>query len=257
MTPFELASTPDPDGDLAWSEDWYQGRGAYGGAVAAALWRTMAALAPGRSCRSLTVHFAAPPARARFSAALERKGSRVSHLSARAEHEGQVQALALASFARPRPEGPGFARDAIPQVPGLDQCLPVDVRALGAPPCTQHFLYRLAPGPLPFSGSDEARIELWCRPAVPQVLDVGLLVGLLDVRPPPILTTFRRPRELATVDLRVQVLTMPQSPPPEAWWLVRAISTQAREGYVEEQHELWSEAGVLVARSQQLVAVLS
>ncbi len=257
MTPFELATTPDPHGHLSWAEGWFQGRGAYGGAVAAALWRSMAALAPGRSCRSLTVHFAAPPTRATFTAKLEREGSRVSQLSARAEHEGQVLSLALASFARPRPDGPVFARDPIPEIPGHEHCVEVDVGALGAPRCTQHFRYRLAPGPLPFSGAERARIDLWCRPEVPQVLDVGLLVGLLDVRPPPILTTFTRPRELATVDLRVQVLAMPEAPDPGAWWLVRAWSSQAGEGYVEEQHELWSEQGVLVARAQQVVAVLS
>lgn len=256
MTLFDRASTPI-DGMLSWDRSWFQGRGAYGGAVAAALWRTMAEQAPGRLCRSLTVHFAAPPEQARFEATLERKGSRVSQVSGRAVHEGQVQALALASFARARPEGPRFACDPRPEVPGHEHCFEVDVRAMGAPPCTQHFRYRMAPGPLPFSGSEEARVDLWCRPKQAQALDLGLALGLMDVRPPPILCTFTKPRELATVDWRVQVFGLPEAPDPEAWWLMRVRSEQAGEGYVEEQQELWSEQGQLLLRAQQVVAVLS
>src|SRR5918996_3675775 len=91
---------------------WWVHRGPNGGDLAAIVLRalTEAVGDPTRSPRSLTVHYAAPPAEGALEIAtvIERAGRSLTSCSARLTQDGKLIGLALAAFSRPR-AGPQFA----------------------------------------------------------------------------------------------------------------------------------------------------
>src|SRR5690606_12572785 len=86
------------------ADSWYQGRGAYGGLVAAALVHAMNIERPdpGQRLRTATFHFSAPlvAAPARLTTTLVRAGNSVSHMRAEIVQDGTVVAFAQAAYAR-------------------------------------------------------------------------------------------------------------------------------------------------------------
>ena len=86
---------------------WWVVRGPNGGYIAALLVRALehAVGDAARVLRSLTVHYVRVPGEgeARVETAIERAGRSVTTASARLLQGGQLQALALAAFALPRP----------------------------------------------------------------------------------------------------------------------------------------------------------
>src|SRR5918996_4677005 len=108
-TEFDLATAVEPLGDGAYAAvmdtGWWVMRGPNGGYVAAVLLRALAAAAGdgGRSPRSLTVHYTAPPVEGpvRIEVRVERRGRSLTSLSARMTQDGNLVALALAAFSAP------------------------------------------------------------------------------------------------------------------------------------------------------------
>ncbi|HXC45413.1 MAG TPA: thioesterase family protein, partial [Solirubrobacteraceae bacterium] len=102
---------------------WRAGRGPHGGYLAAMFLRafTGAVDDPGRTPRSLTIHYtrAPEPGPIEIRVTVERAGRSLSTLSARMEQADRVTALALAAFSVPR-EAPGANELPIPDLPPAD-----------------------------------------------------------------------------------------------------------------------------------------
>jgi acyl-CoA thioesterase len=100
-------------------DSWHQGRGAFGGLLAAT---TLAAMTDEvndseRIPRSLTLHFCAPAAgELDLTTEIVRIGSRVTHATARVSNERGVTTFASASFGRDRPAAETYARAKMPDV---------------------------------------------------------------------------------------------------------------------------------------------
>ncbi len=238
---------------------WWIARGPNGGYVAAILLRALADAVgdPARTPRSLTVHYTSPPAEgpAEVQTRLERVGRGITTATARLEQDGKLRALALAAFAAPR-RGPSFQRLAPPEVLPPERAEPLrTIRP--APisiPIRERFESRLAFGARePFAGG-------WIRLREgPGPVDAPLLAAYTDGWPPSIFGEID-PATLAggvpTLDLTVHFRAeWPADLDPADFALVAFRSRLAQGGFVEEDGEVWTRSGLLLAHSRQLAVI--
>jgi acyl-CoA thioesterase len=120
---------------------------------------------------------------------------------------------------------------------------------------------RWAIGEPPWSSGEPSREAVaggWIRLEEPQVLDAPAVAALTDSWVPPVFSRTREPMAVPTVDLTVHFRTslpLPGADPDD--FLLAVFRTQAAaEGFLEEDGDVWTRDGVLVAQSRQLAAIL-
>jgi acyl-CoA thioesterase len=242
------------------SERWWVGRGPNGGYVAATILRAIQASAvTARAPRSLTVHFQRSPAAGpvELAVTLEREGRRASFLSARMTQGGEVQATALAILSESWDEG-GFSEARMPDAGEPGELFAPDPEAVPAiPRMLQNYRARPALGDPAFSGG-KPRNGAWIRTREPHPLDAPLAATLLDTWFPAPFVGLEKPHLAPTLDYTVH-FRAPLPPPgssPEDAYLIAFESKLARDGFFEEDGELWSAEGTLLAQSRQLALLL-
>jgi acyl-CoA thioesterase len=239
---------------------WWIVRGPNGGYVAAILLRALrAAVAdPARLPRSFTVHFTSPPVEgpAEVATTLERVGRSVTTATARLEQGGKLRALALAAFGTPR-RGPDFALVGRPEVTPPERATPL--ASAIAIPMRERFESRAvfaAPG----AAAADAVTGGWIRLREdPGPVEPELVATYTDAWPPAMFSQVA-PGTLAsgvpTVDLTVHFRApWPADEDPGDFALVVFRSRLSRDGFVEEDGEVWTRGGVLLAQSRQLALV--
>jgi acyl-CoA thioesterase len=244
----------------AMSERWWVGRGPNGGYVAAVILRAIqASAAAERAPRSLTVHFLRAPEAGpvEVEVTVEREGGRASFLSARLTQGGETRATALAVLSEDWAED-GFEEAEMPDAgePGELQTLDPGNHS-GAPRMLQNYRVRSALGGPAFSGGAPLN-GAWIRTREPHLLDAPLAATLLDTWYPAPFVKLDRPRPAPTIDYTVHFRS-PLPPPgagPEDAYLLAFRSKLARHGFFEEDGELWSADGTLLAQSRQLALLL-
>ena len=116
---------------------------------------------------------------------------------------------------------------------------------------------RPALGSRPFTGADEALTGGWMRLAEPRPLDAVAVAFYADAWWPAALPRLEAPALAPTIDLTVHFrTTLPPSSEPHDFLLGAFRSRAAREGFFEEDGELWSRDGVLIAQSRQLALLI-
>jgi acyl-CoA thioesterase len=239
--------------------EWTGLRGPHGGFLAAILLRAMEAeVGPGRSPRSFTVHFAAPPApgHSLIEVREERRGGRLSTVSARLTQGGQAMAIALGALSAAR-EGPDITDAVMPQVPLPEDLAPTPARP-HQPHFADHFDYRYALGGRVFHGGDRAYSGGWMRLRRPVPIDAAVVACLADAWMPSLFTRIDFRAYAPTVDLTVHFraqLPLPDLGPDE-FVLGMFSSKRAEGGFWEEDGELWTRGGRLIAQSRQLALVI-
>jgi acyl-CoA thioesterase len=241
------------------SERWWVGRGPNGGFVAAVILRAIQASAdPARTPRSLTVQFQRSPAAGpvEVTVTVERAGGRATFLSARMTQGGEVQATALAVLSENWTEE-GFAGLEMPDAGEPGELHTVDVDKAGRPNMLQNYRVRPALGEQAFSGG-APRNGAWIRTREPHLLDPPLAAALLDTWFPAPFVKLDGPRLAPTIDYTVHFRTglPPAGAGPEDPYLIAFESNLARHGFFEEDGELWSADGTLLAQSRQLALLL-
>ncbi len=259
----DTAVAPLGDGvyEARFDTGWWVVRGPNGGYVAAILLRALEAAVGDaeRAARSLTIHYTAPPAQgpARIETRIERRGRHLTSVSCRMHQGGRLLALALGAFSRPR-EAYGFSENAMPETKPPEDCAPLEPRI----PIHARFEQRWAVGSPPFSGGAHALCGGWIRLAeAPRRPDTALIAAYADAWPPAI---FSRTSDsvlaggVPTIDLSIHFRApLPQAvQAPDDFCLCLFRSQRANEGFVEEDGEVWSRDGVLIAQSRQLALVL-
>jgi acyl-CoA thioesterase len=244
------------------SRRWWVERGPNGGYVAAMILRAMTDVVgdAARAPRSLTVHFTAAPEEGPvgIDVGLERAGRALSTLSARMTQGGRLVAVALAAFSRARPSLE-YADGRPPEVAPPDVLEPVASDLIAAPAFLSQIEERWAFGPQPLSGTaDGAHLGGWMRPREPQAVDAALLVALCDMWAPAVFAKTTGLVGAPTVDLTVHLrATLPlERPAPGDFLLGSFRTTTASEGFWEEDGELWSREGRLLAQSRQLALAI-
>jgi acyl-CoA thioesterase len=259
-TEFDRAIAVAPLGDGAWSAeidaDWFAGRGPNGGYLAAIVLRAMMAeLADEtREPRSLTCHYLRPPAAgpARVDVTVERSGRATSTLTARLAHGGRDCVLGVAAFGGEVP-APAAYTTPPPAVPAPETIAPVDSSASGLA-ITARFEARPALGAGMFAGAEEAVTGGWLRFADARETDAVALAMFADAWWPAPWARLSEPVWAPTIDLTVH-FRGPRAAaalPPGEPVLAVFRSTTAADGFFEEDGELWTRDGVLLAQSRQL-----
>ncbi len=239
---------------------WWVARGPNGGFIAAMLVRAMeqAVNDPARQLRSLTIHYVRPPVEgpARVETRVERVGGSLTTLGARLLQGDSLQALALAAFSKPR-ETASFSHAVMPEVAPPEAIAP---RHDPKVPIHARYEQRWAIGPRTFEGvrGREAVTGGWIRLAEgTRPLDAALLAAYADAWPPAVFATEELPMGLGgvpTVDLTVHVRAA--LPLPDDFVLVVFRTRTVAHGFLEEDGEIWSRDGRLLAHSRQLGVVL-
>ena len=242
------------------SEAWWVVRGPHGGYLASILLRALVDTVDDaeRAPRSLTVHYAAAPATgpARIETEILRSGKSLSTLSARLIQGDKTVAMALAAFSTPW-TGFDYTDVTMPESVPPDQGFPIH-EADGVPPFIKQFHMMGTVGEIPFSGATHAKVGGWFRLAEPLVADPVVVATLMDAWPPVVFPVATEPLIAPTVDLTIHFRSpLPHSgAAPDDYYLGVFWSHLARDGFFEEDGELWSKDGVLLAQSRQLALTL-
>jgi acyl-CoA thioesterase len=260
----DTAVTPLGGGAYATRLDrgWWIARGPNGGYIAAIVLQALTAeVGDGRrqAC-SLTVHYLAPPAEGdvTIEVTLERVGRSASFASARMRQGDRLIALALGAFLVHR-DAPSFTDATPPEVPPPELCLdlagvsPVEIEM------RNRYESRWAIGTLPGDGhAHEALAGGWIRLAEPRPLDAPLLAAYADAWMPPVFLRLDEPNAIPTVDLTVHFRSpLPSPDVADDDYVLTVFRTRVlADGFLEEDGEIWSRSGVLLAQSRQLAVLL-
>ena len=215
---------------------------------------------PDRHARSLTVHYLAPAVEgpAELTVRTERNGRLVRYLSARLNQGDRLIATAQAAFATMNETGPAFADPSFPGYPSPGALDPA-ADPPGLVPMRQRYEYRHLTG-APWDGpAHTAETGGWIRLAEPRPYDTAVVAALSDAWYPAIFTRLTERFGVPTIDLTVHVRSIQalQRMRPDDWMAVRFRTTVATEGFLEEDGQLWSPDGTLVAHSRQLGLLLA
>src|SRR5215472_12542956 len=249
----------------AMSRNWWVVRGPNGGYVAAILLRALEQRLgdPERPVRSLTVHYTEAPAEGpvRILTTIERAGRSLSTLSARMIQGDRLLALALGAFSKPW-KNVEFHHATMPEVPSPEATPPGRGTRSGPPiPIHERYEVRWALGSPPFSGAPEALAGGWIRLAEARLADAAVVAALADAWTPSVFSWAAPGVEIAavpTIDLTVHFrASLPlKGAKAEDYYLAVFRAREAREGFFEEDGEIWSRDGVLVAQSRQLAILM-
>jgi acyl-CoA thioesterase len=240
---------------------WWIVRGPNGGYIAAIVLRAMAAAVGDaeRTPRSITIHYTSPPAEgpAEVHTSVARSGRTMTTVSARLEQDGKLRAIALAAFGTAR-TGPELRDATMPEVVPPERAAPLP------PPLTemsmrQRYESRSAFGAIGARAA-EAATGGWIRlREEPHGVEPALVAAYTDAWPPAVFTRVD-PTGLVggvpTVDLTVHFRApWPAHLDPTEFALVVFRSRVAHDGFVEEDGEVWTRDGLLLAQSRQLALI--
>jgi acyl-CoA thioesterase len=239
------------------SPDHWVVAGPNGGYLAAILVRAAEVqLSDGtRQLRSLTVHYLRPPSvgSARIEVTVEQLGRSVAYLRLKLTQKDKPVLLATGAWARRR-EGFEFDAWTPPEAARPEDC-PGLTSVRGGPTLPVHQQWEIRSATQArFGGGQAPDLTWWIRPAIHRPLDGPMIVAISDALPPPIFVTEIGPMAIPTIDLTVHVRTQLSDVQwePGDWLLARFTTRRASGGFLEEDGEVWTKNGHLIAHSRQL-----
>ena len=247
-----------PAGEGVWegaiADGWATPRGPLGGYVMALVLRGFeeAVADPGRSARSATMHFLRPPVvgPVTIEVTVERAGRSLSSVSGRLLQDGKLIGIALGAYSKPW-DGPLLLDEPMPEVVPPDGREPIDSAGRRvAPDFTQRLTMQRRFGELPFAGAERGEIGGWIGLIEERTIDALTLAVVADAWFP---APWPRLTELApapTIDLTVHFRV--PLPLDDTLLLGRFRNRVVRDGFFDEDGELWTPDGTLVAQSRQL-----
>jgi acyl-CoA thioesterase len=249
------------------SKDWYQGKGVFGGIVAAAFMHaTCDALVKhevNRKPRTMTVHFMAAPQAIETELLLkvEKTGRLVSFVSARMLQNRETVALATITLGHARDKDHHTKAEVIylpprkaPQYPDPKLVFEVPQDMPLMPTYCKYLSYRFCAGDAPYSKSTNPITGGYSQFRENYRLGYAHLCAMLDTWPPAFFACLSKPSAAATVDLTYHFYT--QEPelcdPP---FLYHGEILGMMDGYADEKGFLWDFQGRALASARQLIAL--
>jgi len=210
---------------------------------------------PSRQLRSLTVHYLRPPKvePATIEVTTEKHGRSVSYLRMKMIQNGKLALLATGVWATERD---GFTFDAwsCPDAKSPEACSSM-ASVFGGLSLPIHKQWDIRSATeASFGSGGVPDLTWWIRPPIHRTLDAAMIVAITDALPPPIFVTEVGPMGIPTIDLTVHIRTdlVKVTWEPGAWVLARFATRHASCGFLEEDGELWTADGLLLAHSRQL-----
>ncbi|HEY1276672.1 MAG TPA: thioesterase family protein [Thermoleophilaceae bacterium] len=239
--------------------DWWGGVGPHGGYLAAILVRGLQTAAGDggrrpRLPRSLSIHYLRPARQGGFELRwrIERKGRSMSTVTLRIVQGGEPVAIAVGVVAAGR-AGPELSQVAMPDVPPWRDVEPTSFGRV-RPAFIGQMEFRHCVGPPPMSAAEEAESGGWVR--IPgRSLDIAAVALFMDAWWPAIWPRVSVVPRVPTIDLTLHFRGEP--PATDEPVLARFRSRLASGGFVDEDGELWSADGKLLAQSRQLALLLA
>lgn len=213
---------------------------------------------PDRQLAGMTVHYLRRPKEgpADLRVATLHHGRSIAYRRVELIQDDTVIAAGTGSWAVAM-DGIEVGRWAPPPVPAPEDCPPMSaVRTTEPLPFHQQWDIRTVDG-IPFGqGGPDRDLEMtwWFRPAVHRPLDGPLIFQVADALPPPIFLVAMPEGGAPTIDLSVHVRArLADVTWNEGDWLLIRFSTRyGANGFVEEDGEIWTADGTLLAHSRQL-----
>lgn len=261
MTEFtDLIASFKAADDNSWrvgvSEDWLQGRTAYGG-LSAALCLHAAALQTSDlpPLRSAQLAFIGPATgELTLKPTVLRRGKSAVFVGVDCIGDAGLATRATFCFGAARASTLDHVELPMPQVPAIADSKPF-FRPVPGLNFTQHFDGLLAAGALPFSRAGAPALTLWLRHRDPQARASALaLLALADAPPPAAIVLFEKSAPISTMTWQVDVLT-DDITTEDGWWLVRTSAETAQNGYSGQNMTIWSASGRPVMAARQTIAV--
>ena len=260
-----------PAGEGLWEgaivDGWDTPRGPLGGYVMAIMIRglELAVADPERQPRSATMHFLRSPGPGPVTvrAQVDRAGRSLSSVSGRLEQEGKLIGLAVGAWSKPW-QSPLLDQSPMPEVepPAAERRSLRELAAEAASSPGEEFPRRDPPafsdrlsmqhrfGDPPWTGSERAETGGWLGLIEERPLDALAIAVLADAWFPAPWPRLKGLAPAPTIDLTVHFRA--PLPLPDSLLLGRFRSALVRDGFFDEDGELWASDGTLVAQSRQL-----
>jgi len=239
------------------TDDWLQGRTAYGGLSAAlcleAARRAVPDLPPLRSAQFALIGPASGPLS--MTPTVLRRGKSAVFVNVDLTGEAGLAVRAVLSFGVARPST--IAHSALP--------MPAVARIADSPPFfpqdrspisfQQHFESRIAGGTRPVTPGARPEYRIWFRHRDAQAREgIVPLIALADAPPPAIMAMFPQFAPISTMTWSIDMLTdNPRT--TDGWWLIQSVATTAHQGYSTQAMMVWNAGGEPVLVHSQNVAI--
>ncbi len=250
LTELQESST----GSTTFSENWSQGRSAFGGLAAAFAVTAMRKQLPQpRTIRSLLVSFIAPvpPGRIRVDAQVLRQGKNVTQCSASLLANEQPGLQAMAAFGNARE---AFTPPAAPRIelPERDQGIAFSDHAARLPHFLHYFDGCWIGAGIPFSGNYKPCLKMWVRHTQElSKFPLEKIVAIADVPAPVLLSHFDKPPlPASSLSWSLEFVEAPESISSE-WFYLECNVDAAADGYTQQSGKVYDELGRLVALTRQ------
>ena len=238
------------------SEDWLQGRSAFGGLQAALALRAMRELVPAEMpMRSLQTTFVAPVPAGPVSIRAQRlrEGRSVIQIEASLYDGEHTLCRLVGVFGSARPSALDFQPVQLPVASEATRELRyVEGRM---PAFTQHFGARWLRGDLPFSGGHQRESVLQLSLRDQGQPDETHVLAFADFIPPIALSMFAAPTPGSSLTWMIELLRDRYDDLGMDNWRVDAEIIAARDGYTQQSVMLWGPRGEPVALSRQSMVV--
>jgi len=259
---FHLDTAVEPRADGRWAANlcpgWDVVGNANGGYLLAVAARAMTAASGRRHPVSISAHFLAPgrPGPLLIDCDTIKAGRRFATLSASVQAENGTLMQLLGAFGDLGAlDGPVRIEAQPPTIPPLEQCPRVMPAPGGFPPVMMANIHlRLHPEDANFMGGQPTGRPVfrgWFRLLDDEPFDACALLLALDAFPPTIFNANLPVSWTPTVEMTAHIRGLPV----DGWLRCRFSTRFIAGGLLEEDGEIWDEAGHLVAQSRQLALV--
>jgi hypothetical protein len=165
----------------------------------------------------------------------------------------------LGAFSKARP-GPEFSDLQPPDAPPPDESEVVEVPTDDPfmPDIAMRWENRIVRGGFPLEATGEAVITRWIRLPEGRVVDGLVAAAITDAVIPAVFGRVEEQIIVPTVDLTIHFRSsLPLADAePDDYALADFRTNVVAEGFLEEDGQIWSRDGVLLAQSRQLAAIL-
>lgn len=260
MTAFsELLASIEKDGDVfhaALTEDWLQGRTAYGGLSAAlcleAALRAVSDLPPLRSAQFTFIGPASGPLT--IATTILRRGKSAVFVGADLTGEAGLATRAVLSFGVARPSTITYTDLPVPKAASIED----SSSFFGDRPVInfqQQFESRMAGGARPITPDAAPEYLIWFRHRDVKAREgIVPLIALADAPPPAAMVLFKAFAPISTMTWTVDMLD--DAPATrDGWWLVQSRAEAAHQGYSPQAMFVWNANGKPVISARQNVAI--
>jgi acyl-CoA thioesterase len=235
--------------------DWWTPRGPLGGYVMALMINGLQQTVddPARQARSCTMQFLRPPQAGPITirTTVERTGRTLTSVSGRLDQGGKLMGIALASFSAPW-QSPLLDDAPMPEVapPAGRESAREGLPGSEPPPFVDRMFFQHRFGPPLFSRADRAEVGGWLGLREERPLDAMVVAILSDAWFPAPWPRLRAIAGAPTIDLTIHFRS--RLPLDDTLLLGHFRTRLVRDGFFDEDGDLWAPDGTLVAQSRQL-----